>query len=364
MGKLLKHVQDQGILPPEPEFIKRTQWIKHQQHNKVADSYKPTDIKEAQDGLLYYAPGGQPRRVIVPKQVQTQLVTWQHHQLMHPGYKKVYSFMKYKYFWKGMGKTCQDIVHKCAACQLLKAQRMLAHKHFRAKQFCTPRTSYAMDYYGVFKTKEGYCQILGIIDLATNNLVLQAHKVRTAVNTAHTILYEIVVRKGCPKLTHSDAAGEFLSKAMESLCSIIGCARTTTKGHNPRANSVIERVWAYVGNCLRMMTKQQYENFHLYLPLIAAAWNSLPSATTGISPFEAEHGMKARSIADSLVENPTTEGMEASADDLATIATSARAFHKIAAQSMALAKVLSAEKLNSKGKSKHLYKVGDKVTFY
>ena len=58
-----------------------------------------------------------------------------------------------------------------------------------------------------------------------------------------------------------------------------------------------------------------------------------PSATTGISPFEAEHGMKARSIADSLVENPTTEGMEASADDLATIATSARAFHKIAAQS-------------------------------
>ena len=74
--------------------------------------------------------------------------------------------------------------------------------------------------------------------------------------------------------------------------------------------------------------------------------------------------MKARSIADSLVENPTTEGMEASADDLATIATSARAFHKIAAQSMALAKVLSAEKLNSTGKSKHLYKVGGKVTFY
>ena len=69
---------------------------------------------------------------------------------------------------------------------------------FRAKQFCTPRTSYAMDYYGVFKTKEGYCQILGIIDLATNNLVLQAHKARTAVTTAHTILYEIVVRKGCP----------------------------------------------------------------------------------------------------------------------------------------------------------------------
>jgi hypothetical protein len=74
-----------------------------------------------------------------------------------------------------------------------------------------------MDYYGVYKNSQGYTQILGIIDLATNALTLIALKHRTAAATAHTILYEIVVRKGCPKLIHSDAAQEFISKAMKSL---------------------------------------------------------------------------------------------------------------------------------------------------
>ena len=166
-----------------------------------------------------------------------------------------------------------------------------------------------MDYYGVYKNTQGYTQILGIIDLATNALTLIALKQRTAAATAHTILYEIVVRKGCPKLIHSDAAQEFISQAMKSLTSIIGCAQTTTKGHNPQANSTIERVWAFVGTSLRQMTKEQYENFHLYMPIVASVWNSLPNSTTGISPFELEHGMKPRTISDSMVEEPPQQRM-------------------------------------------------------
>jgi len=200
--------------------------------------------------------------------------------------------------------------------------------------------------------------------LATNALTLIALKHRTAAATAHTILYEIVVRKGCPKLIHSDAAQEFISKAMKSLTSIIGCAQTTTKGHNPQANSTIERVWAFVGTSLRQMTKEQYENFHLYMPIIASVWNSLPNSTTGISPFELEHGMKPRTISDSMVEEPQTEGTPATADDLASIATSAKAFQRIAVQATALNKVLLAQKLIERGRPKHTYKVGDKVTFF
>ena len=54
LGKLLKHVQDQGILPSEPEFIKRTEWIRHQRQNKVADSYKPTDIIDIAKHLMQH----------------------------------------------------------------------------------------------------------------------------------------------------------------------------------------------------------------------------------------------------------------------------------------------------------------------
>jgi hypothetical protein len=106
------------------------------------------------------------------------------------------------------------------------------------------------------------------------------------------------------------------------------------------------------------MTKEQYENFHLYMPIIASVWNSLPNSTTGISPFELEHGMKPRTISDSMVEEPQTEGTPATADDLASIATSAKAFQRIAVQATALNKVLLAQKLNERGRPKHTFKVG------
>ena len=87
-----------------------------------------------------------------------------------------------------MASICAKAINNCALCQLLVANRNLAHRHFRAKLFITPRTSYAMDYIGVYKNKEGYCNILGIIGLATKNLVLRAVKTRDAVSTAQTWL--------------------------------------------------------------------------------------------------------------------------------------------------------------------------------
>ena len=79
-----------------------------------------------------------------------------------------------------------------------------------------------MDFHGVAMNTLGFNNILGIIDLATNSLVLVATKGRTAAVTAHNILDEIVTRKGCPFLIHSDAAQEFVSTALKSLSAIIG----------------------------------------------------------------------------------------------------------------------------------------------
>ena len=115
-----------------------------------------------------------------------------------------------------MFKLCEQVVSQCALCNLLKARMRLAHRHFRAKLFSTPRTSYGADYYGVKQNKLGYNNVLGIIDLATGNLVLKAVKARDAANTAHTLFYDIVMRKGVPLRFHSDAAREFLSTAMKT----------------------------------------------------------------------------------------------------------------------------------------------------
>ena len=178
------------------------------------------------------------------------------------------------------------------------------------------------------------------------------------------MFYEVIVRKGVPLLIHSDAAKEFLSKAMGGLASVLGIARTDTMAHNPKSNAKIERVWTFVGNALKSMTPEQYAHFHLYMPILAHVWNNIPDSDTGITPYEAEHGMKCRSIFDFVLENPPTEGLPATAEDLKTVAVSARAFMELLTNIKAVEKSEAANRLNANGTSKIEYNVGDHVSFY
>ena len=310
-----KHIASEGLFCPNPDFLERDVWI--EEAKSASQEYDPSDLVTALDGFLYYSPtqkGGTSRehkRAIVPVKRREEFVLWHHKQLCHASHRKVYNHLKGNYHFPKMASICAKAINNCALCQLLVANRNLAHRHFRAKLFITPRTSYAMDYIGVYKNKEGYCNILGIIDLATKNLVLRAVKNRDAVSTAQTWLYDVIAHKGFP-LLHSDHAREFISTAMESLCAIAGCSQTTTKAHKPQGNATIERVWAYVHKCLTQMNKEQYGKFHLYLPMVALAWNCTDNAITGISPFEAEHGMKPRTAAETFLETPPDSGLTSS----------------------------------------------------
>jgi len=112
------------------------------------------------------------------------------------------------------------------------------------------------------------------------------------------------------------------------------------------------------------MTPDQYASFHKYVPIMAHVWNCVPDTNTGITPFEAEHGMKCRSIMESILENPPKEGLPATAQDLRSIAVSTRAFMEHINNVKAVEKAQAAIKLNSDGTSKIEYKLGDKVGFY
>ena len=239
-----------------------------------------------------------------------------------------------------------------------------AHKHFRPKLFCTPRTAYGADYYGVAQNKQGYNNILGIIDLSDGHLVLKALKSRTAANTAHTLFYEIVVRKGVPMLFHSDAAREFLSTAMKALSATLGIAQTSTLAHNPKSNAKIERVWQFVGRCLQAMTPDEYREFHKYVPMMEHVWNTIPDSNTNVTPFQAEHGMKCRTIAESILQQPPAAGLPASADDLRSIAVSVNAFTEHIHNVKAVEASQAAIRLNADGTSKIEYNIGDEVAFY
>ena len=285
------------MTPYIPEARTRADWIKEQRKHHIKPLWSGTEgVFEAQDGLLVFQEEeGAPLKTIVPPALQIPLVERQHKAMCHVGSQKVFTNLKRSFHWKNMRRTCRYVNDNCALCNLLKARMKHAHKHFRPKLFCTPRTAYGADYYGVGrKNSKGYNNILGIIDLATGHLVLRALKQRTAANTAHTLFYDVINRRGVPLLFHTDAAKEFLSTAMDSLSKTLGIVQTNTLAHNPKSNAKIERVWQFVGRCLQAMNTAQYAEFHKYVPMMAHVWNTVPDSETGITPFQDEHGMPCR----------------------------------------------------------------------
>ena len=352
--------------PPLPACRTREDWVREQLRHRCADlwAHEPR-VFTVQDGLLVYEPGvGEPLRTIVPRALQKSLIKYTHYSMCHMSAGKVFNVLKKRFHFEHMHKLCHEVVGDCALCNLLKARMKHAHKHFRAKLSIQPRTSYGADYYSVKKNKFGYNNILGIIDLATGNLVLRAVKGRNAANTAHTLFYDIVLNQGIPLRFHSDAAKEFLSTAMSSLQKLLGIGQSNTLAHNPKSNAKIERVWEFVGRALRAMTPEQYAYFHLYMPIIAHVWNCTPDSDTKISPFEAEHGMRCRSVAESVLQNPPPEGLPASASDLKSIAVAAAAFNEVISNIKAVERANTANKLNTYGDALKEYRVGDKVAFY
>ena len=329
------------------------------------DKYPQDQVTTDSKGLHYYIRDATSApKVIVPPDKRESFITWAHKVYFHAGGAKVYNRLNSNYYWKGMRKQCLKVCASCALCNLLKAKRNMAHRHFRAKLHSTPRTSYAMDYYGVKSNQDKFNNILGIIDLATGYLVLQPVVGRSALNTANVLLYSIVCNRGVPLTVHSDAAREFLGGATLALSQILGIQQTTTLGYNPRANSKMERVWAYVGQCLRAMSDAQYSKFHLYVPIMAYVYNTLVDSDTNVSPFELEFGMPVRTAPDSLLPNPSLLGMAVDEAGIVAIKASTQAFRTHLKQVKSREKAEIAAKLNSSGKPKVAYKIGQHVSIY
>ena len=185
-----------------------------------------------------------------------------------------------------------------------------------------------------------------------------------SAHVADTLYHEIVLKKGVPLLFHTDAAKAFLSVALKSLSDMLGIQQTSTLAHNPKSNAKMERVWEFVGRALRSLTTEQYAHFPQFLPILEHVWNGTPDSDTGVTPFEAEHGMPMRGVAESLVQNPPPEGLPAELNDIKKITASVHAFTELLSNVKRVEKAQAAIRLNERGFSRIEFNIGDRVTFF
>ena len=187
LAELVKTLRDSNPTPALPNFRTRQDWIEAQKRDRTKIKWlqDPRMHECATDGLIMYEEfEGAPLKTVVPDDMQQALVEWKHKNLCHVGYQKVFSVLKQRFHFNRMRQMCKLVTEMCPLCNLLKARARHAHKHFRPKMFCTPRTAYGVDYYGVVQNILGRKCLCAWHALAFSRL----HRGHISVTSLHICL--------------------------------------------------------------------------------------------------------------------------------------------------------------------------------
>ena len=153
-----------------------------------------------------------------------------------------------------------------------------------------------MDLQSVGKATSGETQLLGLIDMFSQKVHLSALTSRQAEPIAEAILESVCFTQGIPLRIHSDEPAEFTGAVVSKMSETLGIIRTGTMGYHPQGNAMIERFWQYANRCFRLMSEDEYKKWPCHLRRMEFAWNTTLKSTTGVTPFEIDHGAPARTL--------------------------------------------------------------------
>ena len=254
----------------------------------------PADEIVDQDGLLLHVHPDYDPRIIVPLAQQEDLIRQHHADLFHLGSDKTAHSLRKAYYWPKLGSKVRNVLADCPTCELAKAQRNAAHNMYRARPLSGPRSKICMGFQGQCKAITGHVEACAIIDEFSRFVTAIPLHSRSATEFAPQFMDAWIWRQGPPGIIHSDAAKTFTSRFMQCLSDTYGIQRTTTLGHNPTGNAMVEVFWRFWNRCMRILTDEQIRHWPEYTQRICFAYNSVVHDSIQCSPFELHHGVPAR----------------------------------------------------------------------
>ncbi len=297
---------------PIPKLDDVDLWIGRQlNHEKLPAKYLyeapegelVTSIEGYPEGLLAIPGENGSLRIIVPRYQIKALVLQCHEDIHHQSHVKVLYILRPLFYWPGMSKSIEKICTACRTCIRSSVRR----RHLKAKfdqnappSTMLPRQDYGIDFYGVYKG-----EILVMIDLFTRETILTHLNNRTQDNVAKAIIRNIIFQREVPRSLRTDNALELssLTGAVSAICEYLRIDQIRTGRHNPRGNSICERVNQSIGAMIRKLSDQDYKQLKtIALPAFQFALYTTFNSAIGCTPFEAGHGLAATTIAQARLQ--------------------------------------------------------------
>lgn len=238
-------------------------------------------------GFLWRRTKDLPRRVILDKKAQEELIREAHDESGHRGRNPTYWKLASFYFWPNMLAEVALHCRTCRACQLRSS--------YHPKVMINPTwvqtilRKFNLDLVDMGIKSKGYSYIVDIRDDLTGWLEARMLTTKTSEKVADFIWQDIICRFGCiPQIT-TDNGTEFQG-AVSVLAKRYGVHIVRISPYNPVANGMIERghrtwinsIWKLCGS-----KKEKWSNW-----FYSALWADRVTTrrSTGFSPYYLLYG--------------------------------------------------------------------------
>ena len=235
--------------------------------------------------LLYYTRSAW--CIVVPKALQRDVIIECHSKPVagHQGRTKTINRLKNnRLWWKGMSTDVRSFIRTCKTCQ---ATKPVFHKP--AGMMLSTHSSGPWEVVGVDlmgplpKSYAGHEYLLVAVDHFSKWCEIFPIKKATGKNIACILVRQLFSRYGAPRCLLSDNGPQFISRAVEAVCSEWGVHQKFITPYHPQTNWV-ERVNRNIKGMLQAFTTNDHRAWDVHVSEFVFALNAADHESTGVAP--------------------------------------------------------------------------------
>lgn len=243
-------------------------------------------LEIADNGLIYYHNGA----LYIPEEVRMEILRFFHDQpaFDHHGTTKTLAHLRERAWWPSMIMDIDKWVRSCHLCQVSKHSNQSTPGMLHPLPIPSARfEKVTMDFAELPQDKSGNDFVLIIVDRLTKlTKIIPCRKSITAEQTAHLFLTHWVLQgKGIPNEIISDRDTRFTSILWQEICESLGIRRALATSRHQQTDGQSEIAIKILKEGLSRFLNYAKNNWVALLPYLEHSINSLPSTSTGFSPY-------------------------------------------------------------------------------